>query len=791
MNWKHVSRSLALAAACIGGLGFAGWVFDIDALKRIHPAWVTMKANTALCLILAGFAVALLVEEKISGFRRRVMQACAGIIFGVGFFTFGEHLGWWPPVLDQALFAESLGQAGRSFPGRMNPPSTINFMLLGLGILFIDARARKGWWPAQRCAFTVIAVTYAIFLIYFYEVELPERLKIYLSIALHTTLAFLLLATALLLARPDHGNIAVFLAANTGGIIARRMLPAAIFLPALIGWLSTFGRNSGYFERGGGTALLAGSLTLIFASLVWWAAKALESANAGRRNAEAARLQLSAIVDSSADAILSKTLESIVTSWNAGAERLFGYTAAEMIGQPVTRIIPPERQSEEIEILRRLRAGEEIQHFETVRVAKDGSKIEVSLSISPMRDEHGTVIGASKIARDITERRENEAALVQAHAKAEAANRAKDEFLAVLSHELRTPLTPALMAVSDLESAPPADPAVLRASLALIRRNIELEARLVDDLLDLTRISRGKLRIASVPVDLHTTLSDALAIAEPMFREKGIVVASELTALQHFVRGDAARLAQVFSNLLTNAAKFTPEGGSVTIRTMNTADGAVRVEVSDTGIGIATEVLEEVFEAFRQEEPSITQRFGGLGIGLSVAKSLVKAHGGTIEARSKGRDCGTTFAVTLPILVTTVLAVGSTAVAPPPEPRRSLRVLLVEDHEDTRHILERLMKRDGHRVTTAENVAQALQAIVTGEFDFLLSDLGLPDGTGLDVIAALRERSAIPAVVMSGYGMHTDIARTRAAGFTEHIVKPIPVEVLRKMLARWSSGLEN
>ena len=259
MNWKHVSRSLALAAACIGGLGFAGWVFDIDALKRIHPAWVTMKANTALCLILAGFAVALLVEEKISGIRRRVMQACAGIIFGVGFFTFGEHLGWWPPVLDQALFAESLEQAGRSFPGRMNPPSTINFMLLSLSILFIDARRRKGLWPAQLCVFTVIAVTFLIFLTYFYDVEIPEGLKIYLSIALHTTLAFLLLATAILLARPDRGIITVFLSTNTAGIIARRMLPAAILLPALIGWICTHGHNAGYYGRGGSTALLAAS----------------------------------------------------------------------------------------------------------------------------------------------------------------------------------------------------------------------------------------------------------------------------------------------------------------------------------------------------------------------------------------------------------------------------------------------------------------------------------------------------------------------------------------------------
>ena len=666
MNWKRLSRAFALAAAAIGALGFAGWVFEVDTLKRIHPAWVTMKANTALGLMLAGWAVALRSMENVGGFRRWVAQTCAVLIAVVGFFTLGEHLGWWPSWLDEALFSESLAEAGRSFPGRMNPPSAVNFMLLGAAVLLLDARTKRGAWPAQIGALGVFAITFLVFLGYFYGVEIPAGLKIYVSIALHTAIAFFLLAAALLLARPDRGFMAVFLAENIGGVIARRTLPAALLLPALLGWLVTLGRNAGHYGRGVGTALLAASLTVIFTGLVWWAARTLATADAARR------------------------------------------AAVE--------------------------------------------------------------------------------ALAQARDAAEAANRAKDDFLAVLSHELRTPLTPALAAASDLENDPPTDPAELREMVALIRRNIELEARLVDDLLDLTRIGHGKLRVASAPADVHAALRDALAIAGPMLREKNIALDCDLAAARHLVLGDTVRLTQVFANLLTNAAKFTPAAGRVTVRTANVNGAELRIAISDTGHGIEPAALPEIFGAFRQAEAGAARRFGGLGLGLSVAKGLVEAQGGTITAASAGRDQGAVFTVTLPALTATALAAAPAASAvTAPAAARALRVLLVEDHADTRAILGRLITRGGHTVTTAGSVAEARVALAAGEFDLLLSDLGLPDGTGVEVIAALRERSASPAVVMSGYGMAADLARTRAAGFAEHLVKPIDATTLRTLLTRFAA----
>ena len=783
MNWKNTSRVLGLSAAGIGAIGLAGWMFEIEAFKRIHPAWITMKANTALGLLLAGTAVALLRDEAGSLLARRVAQAFAIIVTAIGVLTLGEYFDWWTLPIDQALFRESVAEAGRSFPGRMGPVSALNFSLIGVGLLMLDVRSRRGPSPAQVCAFAVFVCTFFIFLTYFYAVELPADLAPYLSIALHTVIGFLLLASALLLARPDRGIVAVFLAENIGGVIARRMLPAALLAPALIGWLCTVGRNAGYYGRGVGTAILATALTLIFTNLVWWAARWLSVAHAQRRAAESARARLAAIVDSSADAIASKTLEGIVTSWNAGAERLFGFSCDEMVGHPITRIIPKDRQHEEGEILGRLRSGECIENYETLRVAKDGRTLDVSLTISPVRNDSGRIVGASKIVRDITPRKLADAELAKARDAAESANRAKDDFLAVLSHELRTPLTPALVALTDLESAPPVDPKILHDALALIRRNIELEARLVDDLLDLTRISRGKLRITSAPVDLHATLRDAIAMAEPLLREKHISLSNDLSAPSHLVRGDAARLAQVFSNLLTNAAKFTPDAGRVSVATAD-FDGHVRVEVSDNGIGIAAEVQPGIFEPFRQGDASTTRRYGGLGLGLSVAKSLVEAHGGSIGVSSLGHDRGTTFTVTLPALKATRIEQENPGPTAPATVARALRVLLVEDHEDTRTVLVRLLKRWGHTVTTAGNVAQAREAIATGTFDLLLSDIGLPDGTGLDVVATLREKSHIPAVAMSGYGMEADLARTKAAGFNEHIVKPVAAEHLREVISR-------
>jgi signal transduction histidine kinase len=385
--------------------------------------------------------------------------------------------------------------------------------------------------------------------------------------------------------------------------------------------------------------------------------------------------------------------------------------------------------------------------------------------------------------RYVEERSRDLAGLVRELAEtkkaAEAANRAKDEFLAALSHELRTPLTPVLMLAGEMEKSAEISAAV-RRDFAMIRKNVELEARIIDDLLDLTRITRGKLTLRFETVDVHALIEHPLAILRADREAKDITVALNFDAIAHHVSGDAVRLQQVFWNVLKNAIKFTPQGGRIAIRSWN-EDGQLRVSVSDTGSGITPEEMPRIFTAFEQGREAAASRFGGLGLGLSITALLVREHRGRIWAESAGRDQGAAFHLELPLVASPAPDQPATPSLASPK-ARPLRVLLVEDHEDTRGILQRLMTRWGHSIMVAASVSEAREAIAKGTFDLLLSDLGLPDGTGYDVIAAFREKSDAPAVAMSGFGMEADLARTTAAGFAEHVVKPVSADALRDLL---------
>ncbi|MEI9866484.1 MAG: PAS domain S-box protein [Limisphaerales bacterium] len=509
-----------------------------------------------------------------------------------------------------------------------------------------------------------------------------------------------------------------------------------------------------------------------------------------RREAKASQ-QLAAIVESSADAIISKDVNGVITSWNQGAERLFGYPAAEVIGRPVTILIPQDHLDEEPKILERIRRGERIEHYETIRQRKDGKLIEISLTVSPIQDAKGKVIGASKIARDVTEQKQAERELEHAHKEAVAASRAKDDFLAALSHELRTPLNPVLLVASD-GAGNPHLPEATRKDFEMIRKNIELEARLIDDLLDLTRISRGKLSLEKSPVDLRIVLQDALAIVEPDVKAKQISLTLALGTGKAMVLGDAVRLQQVLWNVLKNAVKFTPTGGRITVEILTLAEsGNIAVKVVDSGIGLTIAEITHIFNAFSQgdhAEGSGSHRFGGLGLGLAISRMLVKLHSGIIHAASAGRGEGAVFTVELPSLqldkenyasVTPKIADHST----PPVKKAGLRILLIEDHEPTRTALAHLLTRREYKVKTATSVADA-QALAGQEtFDLVISDIGLPDGDGYTLMAELRDRFGLKGVALTGYGMDQDIERTLAAGFVVHLTKPVHVQSLEKALA--------
>jgi PAS domain S-box-containing protein len=404
-------------------------------------------------------------------------------------------------------------------------------------------------------------------------------------------------------------------------------------------------------------------------------------------------------------------------------------------------------------------------------------------------DEHGKPVRMTGVSIDVTQSKQAEEELSRAKEAAEAASKAKDNFLAILSHELRTPLTPVLAAVASLQDDESVPEHIVR-EVDMIRRNVEVEARLIDDLLDLTGAARGKLELNRQVIEVSSLLEHALRnYCAGIARTKNLRVSMEVSASQTHVWGDASRMTQVFWNLLQNACKFTPAGGAIDIRVFNepaaqsTGDSDLVVTVSDTGIGISPENMSRIFNAFEQGERSRTRTFGGLGLGLAISRAIVELHGGTITAHSEGAGKGTRIAMRL----ATVNAPSGAAPQAPPvvspaqgERPRALHVLLVEDHPDTADQLTRLLKRAGHEVSCAGTLEQArdLLAATSAEttacpFDILISDLGLPDGSGHDLMRDLGKCHGMPGIALSGFGMKEDVAASLAAGFARHMTKPV------------------
>ncbi len=362
-----------------------------------------------------------------------------------------------------------------------------------------------------------------------------------------------------------------------------------------------------------------------------------------------------------------------------------------------------------------------------------------------------------------------------------AANTAKDQFLALLSHELRNPLSPVITMVSELDRM--TNTLEARNALEIIRRNVELEARLIDDLLDITRIAHGKLQLTPETINAHRAIHRALEICHNDIVAKRLEVRLDLAASSHYVKADPARFQQVLWNLIKNAVKFTARG-SITISSTNNGAGRLIIEVSDTGIGITKERLTRLFRPFEQGESSITRRYGGLGLGLAISKAMIEAHGGALKARSVGLDHGSTFTVELP-------TVDAPAEAPEPQRAPAIagtaarhKILLVDDHEDTCTGMRMILERRGYRVRTADSVQGALSVAEEFQFELLISDLGLPDGTGFELMMELKRRrgDAIRGVALSGFGMESDIERSMQAGFEEHLIKPVNLERLGEIL---------
>jgi PAS domain S-box-containing protein len=646
--------------------------------------------------------------------------------------------------------------------------------------------------------------------------------------------------------------------------------------------------------------------------------------------------RLAAIVTSSDDAIVGKDLNSLITSWNLGAESIFGYTADEIIGTSIMRLIPDDRHEEETEILSRIRRGERVDHFETVRIAKDGRRLNVSITVSPIRDSKGQVVGASKVARNITERKKAErrerdllaeaatanskfqaffeqgplfagimaldGSLIEANRlsleacgytkqqvvgkpfwdcpwwgglealtqqirlavtnaaagqtydvempyfvadgsqrmvrlivlpikdetgrviflaptgsditdlkraesqrdellQAERAARTlaervsilKDEFLATLSHELRSPLN-AILGWSQLMQKDKANPEIIAQGLEVIERSVRVQSQIIEDLLDMSSIISGKVRLDIKQVDLSSIVRAAVETSRPAAEAKGIHLLTEIDPLHGIVAtGDMNRIQQVLWNLLSNAVKFTPTGGRVKVLVERT-NSHLEISVIDTGEGITPEFLPFVFDRFRQADASTTRRHGGLGLGLSIVKQLVELHGGTVRVKSYGLGQGSTFIISLPFTAVRgrpPQAAGSHLVRlAPAGPRyldveiKGVRVLVVEDETDARALLKRILEERHAFVTAVASADEAIEALREGKFDVLVSDIGMPGEDGYSLIKRVRSLAAagcgdIPAIALTAFARSEDRIKAFAAGYQMHIAKPVePVELI-------------
>jgi PAS domain S-box-containing protein len=495
---------------------------------------------------------------------------------------------------------------------------------------------------------------------------------------------------------------------------------------------------------------------------------------------------LSVTLTSIGDCVLVTDKEGRITFMNPVAEEITGWKSKEAMGRPTTEVFrilnEHTRAPVESPVDKVLREGVIVglaNH--TLLIRKDGSEIPIDDSGAPIRDGHGGIRGVVLVFRDFTPHKQAEQELLAAKDAAETANKAKDQFLAMLSHELRTPLTPVLATLNLWEASEEIPPA-LRGDVEMLRRSIELEARIIDDLLDLTRIARGLLSFSPENTDVHSLIEFLVGLSQSELQNKVLKLTLKLDAPRHHVHTDAARLQQVLWNVLRNAIKFTDERGAITIATSNDAQDRLAITFADTGIGMTPETLSKLFIPFEQADPTRNQRYGGLGLGMAISNALVDLLDGEIRAESAGLGFGSTFTVTFPTADPAAEGIEPVRVSRKSEAK--VRLLIVEDHGDTARALARLLENRGFTTKIASSVTTALETIEREEFDLLLCDLGLPDGTGMDLIRKVRESRQTPAIALTGFGMQDDVDRAQNAGFDAHLTKPVNLQKLEATMWR-------
>lgn len=890
-----------------GMVDLLGWAFDIPRLTDWTNEGISMFPNAALCGMFVGMAIIFTaiadVPWKIT--TARVFAVLSVLLAGL---VLSQHISGINLGIDTLVFERDWGQAAAAAPMRMGVPASTSYLLLGVATVLVSMKDRgrrmATWLAVATSMIAMLSITG-----YWFGANQLFGIAKFTGIALLTSSVIAALSIAMIALVPEHGFGATLRRKDAGGQLFRRLLVPIIVVPLILGWLRILGQNADFYDLSFGTALRTLIEISLFVAIIWWTANSISW---HEKTAQSAESRLAAIIESSEDAIIGTSLDGTISTWNAGAEKMFGYSAAEAIEHPVTMLLPLNRIDEETDILARIKRGEPVAHFETIRVRKDGERISVSLTVSPIKDSGGEIVGASKIARDITSRKRDEERLravveatpecvkivaldgslefmnhaglcmiegnsepsiqgasvydliapehredwierhqricagerlswefeiiglkgtrrwMETHAvplplpdgrtaqlavsreitarkqfeqereklleserrargEAERASQLKDEFLATLSHELRTPLN-AIVGWSQILDRD-SDQEELREGLDAIQRNAFAQARLIEDLLDMSRIISGKVRLDVQSVDLASVIAAAVDSVRPAADAKGIILRKVIDPHAGNVSGDPTRLQQVVWNLLSNSIKFTPKAGKIDV-ILERVNSHLELTVHDTGIGIALEHLPVIFERFRQVDSSTTRSYGGLGIGLSIVKQLIELHGGSVRAKSAGEGQGSTFVISLPLSPirgeedrehprSGKMADFKTAQVN----LAGVKVLVVDDEPDARALVKRVLMQCGAEVSTAGCAAEGLAQLREFSPDVVVSDIGMPGTDGYQFIREVRSLDAseggkTPAIALTAFARSEDRMRAMMAGYQVHVAKPIEPQEL-------------
>jgi PAS domain S-box-containing protein len=814
-------RGLATAAALVpmamGLVVLIGWIFGIEPLKAQWSLGVKMKANTAAALCVSGLSLLLMLPTAGPPWRRRLGRAGAAIVCALGAMTLSEHLVGWNLGIDALLFREPPGELATASPGRMGPPASTSFTLIGLALLLLEWRTRRNRSPSQGLAVVVAVIALLPLLGYVTRARELYSVASVTGIAFHTALSLAAMALGIFLARPDARPAALLIAPDLGGQLVRRLLPASVLLPFVVGWLRLLGEDQGWYQHEFGRALLLLVLILVFSTIVWLTAARLSRLAQAHQLAEQssrtvqAQAQKLATENAEMLSILDSLLEHAPVGFalldrqhrylrvNDFLAGISGRAKEDHIGRGLRDVLPGDAAPAEAAVDRVFATGQSVTGVEVA--AADRTWL---YAFFPVREAGGRIGLVGAVVVEITDRKRLEAQrakLLQdervARTEAERVARLKDEFLATLSHELRTPLNAIIGWTAIIKSGKTRADDLPRA-VETIERSARAQAQLIDDLLDVSRIISGKMRLEVRSVDLASVMQSAVASVTPAAEAKSIRIQQHVEPGARLVNGDPARLQQIAWNLLSNAVKFTPRGGRIDVR-LQRVDGSVEISVADTGMGIKPEFLPHVFERFRQADASTTRRHGGLGLGLAIVHELAELHGGSVRVTSPGENLGTTFTVSLPLATpdSDGLARDLIERVPRRQPAAEaaaqhatlagLHVLVVDDEEDARELLRRLLSEGEATTEAVASCDEALAALDRSRPHVLVSDIAMPGKDGYDLIEAVRRRfdeRALPAIAMTAYAQSEDRRRALHSGFQAHLAKPVDAHELRAAVAR-------